>query len=132
MNNNRPAPYPGPRCWTHHKLYQRKQKARNRSQHLKAKYGITLGEYEQLFKAQGGKCAICRRATGKKRKLAVDHDHKTGVIRGLLCKNCNYRILGFLGDDIAALKRAIAYLEDPPAVKILGERKAPRDSDTRR
>ena len=61
--------------------------------HIKKKYGITDIQYAELLSAQDGVCAICfKRPT--KRRLAVDHDHKTGKIRGLLCYPCNYFILG--------------------------------------
>ena len=60
---------------------------------LKARYGITVEEYERLLEQQGFSCAMCseRCATGK--RLAVDHDHTTGAVRGLLCHACN-RALG--------------------------------------
>ncbi|AXN53523.1 endonuclease VII [Gordonia phage Ronaldo] len=67
--------------------------------------------------AQGGKCAICQRAIGKRRKLAVDHDHDTGEVRGILCQPCNFTVLGRY--DKEALQRAIDYLENPPARKVL-------------
>lgn len=70
--------------------------------------------YDVLLKKQGGKCAICGvheesyiEAHGK--KFAIDHDHETGVIRGLLCCKCN-RGLGYFKDSIESLKNAIAYL----------------------
>lgn len=50
---------------------------------------ILLEDYETLFKAQNGVCAICHNPCKTKRRLAVDHDHATGQIRGLLCFNCN-------------------------------------------
>lgn len=63
---------------------------------------------------QGGRCAICRREPEQGRRLAVDHDHATGEVRGLLCKACN-TALGMFRDDVASLARAIGYLADPPA-----------------
>lgn len=77
-------------------------------------YGIKLGDYARLYAAQGGKCYICQRATGKARRLAVDHDHVTGLVRGLLCKPCN-RMLGHARDDSMMFRRAAGYLERPPA-----------------
>lgn len=73
------------------------------------KYGITREEYFALKEAQHGCCAICGREP-KTRRLAVDHDHATGKVRGLLCAACNMG-LGAYRDDIAMLRRAIAYLE---------------------
>lgn len=76
---------------------------------LKAKYGITLEQYDEMFEAQGGTCLICGNEGGE-RDLAVDHSHETGEVRGLLCLNCNAGI-GNLRDDIELLKKAIKYLE---------------------
>ena len=81
-------------------------------------YGLTHAEYEQMLKAQGGVCAICRRSP--RYNLDVDHDHKTGEIRGLLCKLCNRRLLPSVRDDWLALERAVAYLVNPPARRALG------------
>lgn len=72
---------------------------------LRSKYGITADEYQALLGRQGGVCAICRQPEklmrgGRVRRLAVDHDHRTGRIRGLLCHSCNATI-GFLRDDPA-------------------------------
>lgn len=68
-----------------------------------------------MLSIQGGVCAICKkperhRSNGPKvKRLAVDHDHTTGEVRGLLCNNCN-RALGLFGDDVTALQAAIDYL----------------------
>lgn len=69
--------------------------------HLKRVYKITLEDYQELFEVQGGVCAICHHSetnldpkSGLTRYLAVDHDHKTGRVRGLLCRRCN-QVLGF-------------------------------------
>ena len=81
------------------------------------KYGFTGDEYEQMLAAQGGVCAIClrpERVRGAKsdqpRALSVDHDHATGVVRGLLCHACN-TALGHLAEDPDLFARAVAYLE---------------------
>jgi hypothetical protein len=81
---------------------------------LKVKYGMTFEEYEALLKAQNGVCAVCQRPETvvlKKQviRLAVDHSHSTGKVRGLLCRNCN-AALGFLNDDILRFQAAIDYL----------------------
>jgi len=59
-------------------------------------YGITLEEYENLLRNQGGVCAICKstdnKMGGNRKYFLVDHDHKTGKVRGLLCNPCNTRI----------------------------------------
>lgn len=77
-------------------------------------YGIGGSEYERLFALQGGRCAICRNRP-KKTRLAVDHDHKTGAVRGLCCKNCNHDLLGSARDSLALLNAAVRYLDTPPA-----------------
>lgn len=91
--------------------FKAKQKVFARKTNLKAKYGITLEQYDQMFNKQGGVCAICGRPP-KIRRLAVDHDHKTGIVRGLLCFRCNYG-LGFWKDDKQLLGAALTYLGDP-------------------
>ena len=83
-------------------------RARERERHTLRKYGISLADYEAMFAAQGGRCAICR--TPATRTLDIDHDHETGEVRGLLCTSCN-RMLGHAGDDQATLIAAIAYLQ---------------------
>lgn len=79
--------------------------------HLKACYGMSLEEFNDIMINQKGLCAICRQPQvhGKRRRLYVDHDHKTGAIRGLLCCNCNSGI-GRFSDDPHLLNRAIKYL----------------------
>lgn len=126
ITTRRKATYPGPRCYTHHQLNKKKKSRARHGAHIETTYGITADEYDALYRAQGGRCAICRRATGAKRRLAVDHDHDTGLVRGLLCKTCNYKILGHLRDDPEALQRAIDYLAHPPAFEVIGKRKAPK------
>lgn len=80
---------------------------------LRQRYGISPNDYDQMLKQQGGVCAICdqpesRRHRGKLTSLAVDHDHHTGRVRGLLCSKCNMK-LGALVDDPGWLQRAIEY-----------------------
>jgi hypothetical protein len=117
----RPAPYPGPRCATHHKAQRKGRKGYVHETHVQETYGLLAGDYAKLYKAQGNKCAICRRATGATRKLAVDHCHADGFARGLLCRPCN-RMLGHGRDSSDFFQRAANYLEDPPALQVLGER----------
>ena len=76
-------------------------------------YGITGEEYEKILKLQGGRCFICGNKPGRKR-LAVDHDHKTGEVRGLLCRICNFDTIGKAKDDPDRLRRAADYIENPP------------------
>jgi hypothetical protein len=74
---------------------------------LKRRYGLTEDDVNQLIAQQGGVCAVCR--TGKPQH--VDHCHRTGKVRGVLCFNCNGG-LGQFKDDIDRLINAIAYLEE--------------------
>ena len=85
-----------------------------------ATYGLKKGEYDKLFAAQDGRCAICRQT--RRQRLSVDHDHKTGLTRGLACRRCNGRLLPAAKDNPEILQAAIDYLREPPALKILGER----------
>lgn len=75
---------------------------------------MTLEEYETYVEWHEGKCAICKsEPTGEGQqgeRLHVDHDHKTGLVRGLLCGNCN-RAIGLLKDDSDLLRAAAGYLE---------------------
>ncbi|CCF85406.1 endonuclease VII domain-containing protein [Nitrolancea hollandica] len=86
------------------KYYKKKQRA----QQLKKKYGITPDEYKALLVEQRGGCAICGQPPIDK-ALAVDHDHETGTVRGLLCAPCNKGI-GLLKDRSEVLTAAAEYL----------------------
>ena len=87
---------------------------------VQSTYGLGPGEYETLFAAQNGVCAICK--TPRRYRLNVDHDHKTGVVRGLLCRLCNGRLLTAARDKPEVLRSAADYLESPPAVRAIGAR----------
>lgn len=76
-------------------------------------YGLTPDQYEALLKRQGGKCAICR-AKPKSKRLAVDHDHGTGEVRGLLCSRCNHDLLGSAWDSLAMATALWHYMNTPP------------------
>lgn len=123
---------PGPRCVTHHRMQKTKRSKTTHERMLEAVYGITGDEYEALFEAQGRCCFVCQRAKGIRRRLAVDHLHDapcvsehTGTrqvacrkcVRGLLCKTCNYVVLGRYSPE--ALHRAINYMHFPPAQQVL-------------
>lgn len=87
-----------------------KQKRINLRVHLKARYGLTIEQFEGLAAAQGGRCAICRKLPPKGKRLHIDHCHETNRIRGLLCIHCN-RALGSLGDNPEGVMRAVRYLQ---------------------
>lgn len=86
----------------------------NRRNNLRRSFGMSLDEYQRLYDSQDGVCAICRKPesvirAGKVLSLAVDHDHTSGRIRGLLCNNCN-RGVGLFSDDTTIISRAVEYL----------------------
>jgi Recombination endonuclease VII len=93
---------------------------------LRRRYGLSLQDYDDLLARQNGGCGICRRKPKKKgkrkRRLCVDHDHRTRKIRGLLCINCNTG-LGCFGDSPKFLRMAADYLD---TWRRLYERDAPR------
>ncbi len=82
-------------------------KASIRRTNLLVRYGITEERYDELYAQQEGRCAIC----GVGGALSVDHNHETGVVRGLLCHACNTG-LGGLKDSPELLLRAVEYLHD--------------------
>lgn len=88
----------------------------DRDYNLKRTHGISLELYEVMFAVRDGRCDICgehehRRRNGVVMSLCVDHDHKTGRRRGLLCNSCN-RGLGLFADDPDRLRVAASYLEE--------------------
>jgi len=91
-----------------------RNRERNKDHQLKYKFGITLEDFNRMVESQDGLCAICEGENVKIRgiivALAVDHNHKTGKVRGLLCNGCNTSLGRF--KTIAMLKKAIKYLEE--------------------
>jgi len=83
----------------------------HRGYRLKGKYGLTPDEYDELLAAQGGVCAICAGPPdGRWPRYAVDHDHETGEVRGLLCTRCN-RAIGLLRDSTDLVLAVLEYLD---------------------
>jgi len=82
-------------------------------------YGITLDEYQEIFKNQNYVCAICNKKESRSntieidgiKQLVVDHCHETNKVRGLLCTKCNL-LLGYSEDSISILETAIKYLKE--------------------
>lgn len=91
--------------------------------HLLRGYGLTHEDYEQMHADQGGVCVICEKAEtardrmGRVRRLAVDHDHETGEVRGLLCHACNIA-LGYLDEDPERMESAAAYIRAAAARRL--------------
>ena len=92
--------------------YNRENSTSVKSQYLKRNYGLTFEEFEAMLSDQDNCCAICKgtKTYGRHKRFTVDHSHKTGKIRGLLCHRCN-TALGLVGDDIHILNTMIEYLE---------------------
>ncbi len=143
ITTRRPITHGGPRsplCTTHHRARRKAVSARSHALRTEKTYGISADDYWALYEAQGGKCAVCQRATGATRRLAVDHEHGRpgcdhppdvgcrNCIRGLCDSQCNQILLGrYSMEDLA---RAIRYLADPPAQKVLNPRHEEADDTT--
>src|SRR5204862_7451311 len=98
------------------------RKAADREYHLKRTYGITIEQYDAMLEAQGGVCMICKEPRPEERTLHVDHDHKTGKIRGLLCFRCNNAI-GDLRESFDLAQKAADYLDrDEELAAVVRER----------
>lgn len=118
-------PVPGKRCVTHHRARKKSTSEAAWEKRMIATYGINAEEYRLILAYQQGKCYICQRSTGARKRLSVDHDHVTGHVRGLLCGPCNRDVVGHLRDDPEAFYRGYKYLLEPPAIKMIGYRIAP-------
>jgi len=96
----------------HRDYYKNSSSYRNysRDRRLRAQYGITDEDYDRMLLQQGGGCAICG-VTPKRgeRRFPVDHNHQTGRVRGILCRDCNLGI-GRLKDDPELTEKATRYL----------------------
>jgi hypothetical protein len=96
------------------KIYKAKYYKTNKvGRKLKAdlkKYGLTLEAYGDMLKQQHDCCAMCQESAPVNKRLSVDHCHRTGKVRGLLCSNCNF-ILGLAKDSVSVLRNAVSYLE---------------------
>jgi hypothetical protein len=97
----------------------------DRRSYLKRKFGITPEQYAEMLAAQGGVCALCSRPPRNDISLHVDHDHRTGAIRKLLCFRCN-NALGDLYDDPELLRAAADYLDahDPDVQEMAARARA--------
>src|ERR1700731_315226 len=95
----------------YHKLWYKANSHKFREYNLRRNFGISESEYQILLKRQNGTCVFCSRTTSAKgRRLAVDHDHITGKVRGLLCGPHN-RAIGMLGDTIEGIQKVLDYLK---------------------
>jgi hypothetical protein len=86
-----------------------KIKVRKRDNYLKRTHGIGYQQKVDLLAAQGGVCKLCRTPNPGKQGWALDHNHVTGLLRGVLCQKCNVG-LGYFNDDAALIRVALNYL----------------------
>lgn len=91
----------------------------NRARNLRKNYGITIEQYDEMFKAQSGVCAVCLGMNLSGRRLAVDHNHATGKIRQLLCSRCNSSI-GLAKENAQILYKLAEYLEKHETLSSIG------------
>lgn len=108
----------GGRCASHWRDEKKRRKDAAHEKRVQKVYGLPPGAYEMLYRHQGGRCAICQRSTGARKKLAVDHDHDTGLAFGLLCSPCNHDVLGWSRRQVEYFQRCIDYLRNPPAKQL--------------
>lgn len=91
------------------KLIYKDKKELFATQQIKRKYGLSKTSLDELYRKQNNCCAICGRLKREDEKFCIDHNHRTGKVRGLLCANCNLGI-GHFNDDIFIMQRVIEYL----------------------
>lgn len=91
------------------KEYNFERRSRRRELLLKRLYGISLSGYALMLKEQNGACAICKGQNLDGKNLYVDHDHKTGKIRSLLCNSCNI-FVGQIENKLALLPKVLEYI----------------------
>jgi Recombination endonuclease VII len=92
------------------KQWRKDNPAIEKNNYLQKMYGITLEDFNALHEKQLGCCAICRISTKQNQQsLSVDHCHKTGIVRGLLCRHCNF-VIGYSNDSVERLNAIINYL----------------------
>lgn len=102
----------------------------SRAGHLRRTYNLTEAQYDALLEFQDGVCAICERPP-LTRRLEVDHDHKSGLVRGLLCWFCNKKVIGrYTEPDV--FEAAVIYLKYPPARSVIGAHVVPPKTKRKR
>ncbi len=91
---------------------EKKRKAKDRN--LRARYGVTLEQFEEILELQGGICPVCEHSD---KVFCLDHNHKTLEVRGVVCLNCNLRVIGGARDQDYKLVNAAKYVTEYPARK---------------
>lgn len=138
-NRRRPAPHPGPRCTTHHNAEKRRRRLAAKQRHVSRTYELEPEEYDALYEYQGGRCALCRVARGKSKRLAVDHDHHQALldghdpakgcrrcIRALVCSSCN-DVLAHARSMSTFFELGVAYLKEWPMTRMMQGKQWPPD-----
>ena len=120
----------GARKWADPNQREKTRKA-SLSYRRRLQYGLSDEKWEQMYDQQSGLCPICNKKLKRHfnddgKQSAIDHHHKTGLLRGLVCQYpCNY-VLGLLHDNSVLFRACANYLENPPAPKALGEHFVPK------
>lgn len=122
-SSTRKVSRPGPRCATCHREARKGSSDRRRLLYVAKQYNLTPEQYQALVDLTGGLCYVCMRNKGR----CVDHDHACcpgkiscgKCVRGLACNPCNKGVLGHLRDSVESLQRAIEYIKNPPAYRII-------------
>ena len=107
--------YAGPRARKCQTCLKANRSAATHARRVLTTYGLTTEQYEALLAHQDGACAIC--CGSRRYRLNVDHDHSTGLVRGLLCRRCN-KLLRDVRDNALVLGAAARFLQRPPAVEL--------------
>lgn len=107
--------FAGPRARKCADCLKANRSASTHARRVESTYGLTADQYEALLAAQGGACAICRGV--RRYRLNVDHDHRSGLVRGLLCRRCN-KLLRDARDNVELLCDAANYLVSPAAKRL--------------
>lgn len=87
-------------------------KRKRKDYNLRKRYGISLEQFEAILAAQGGVCAVCKESD---KVFCLDHNHKTLKVRGVICLNCNLRVIGGARDQDYKLVNAAIYVTSNPA-----------------
>lgn len=108
---NNPKPFVRRNAKRREQYKDPKERQRQRNAMMKSRYGLTGRQYNALLKKQGGVCAICGNKSNHKTQkyLHIDHNHSTGIVRGLLCIRCN-TVIGSCKESIEILNKAAKYL----------------------
>jgi len=94
------------RTW--HRDWMKSNRSKIRAYQMQKDYGLSIEQFDALLTSQSGKCAICKRLFINLRN-EIDHDHVTGLVRGILCQKCN-TLLGMSNDSPEILLNAVSYL----------------------